>query len=274
MACPRRCIVTLVAFVWFFSTVCFQMLSQIAYKRRCIGTLVAFVWFNDIVSLFLHDFYICILWTKIINFHLFDCHGVLCIAQMIASNWSNLIIYFWSLSESVKFSLAYFHFSALHSAGWALWTWWLRAFPQPDQQSATFPRTALLDVNILKWDKWFWNLCLGTVYALISWNLVNNLKFGWNYEPLLKFRNLVKILKFGWNFWLKLTFLVSLADLFLQAVLTDWRHRQLDDQHRNSNIDDNRDHLVGQLTGDFCDSLRNWYFVDFLYSFVLGHIEM
>ena len=41
--CPRGCKVTLVAFVWLFSTVCCQMSPQIAYPRRCIVTLVAFV---------------------------------------------------------------------------------------------------------------------------------------------------------------------------------------------------------------------------------------
>ena len=42
--CPRWCIVTLVAFVWFFSTVRFQMAPQMACLRRCIVTLIAFVW--------------------------------------------------------------------------------------------------------------------------------------------------------------------------------------------------------------------------------------
>ena len=37
-------IVTLVAFVWLFSTVCFQMFLQIACLRRALVTLVAFVW--------------------------------------------------------------------------------------------------------------------------------------------------------------------------------------------------------------------------------------
>ena len=44
MACLRRCIVTLVAFVWLFSTVRFQMSPQISCLRRCIVALVAFVW--------------------------------------------------------------------------------------------------------------------------------------------------------------------------------------------------------------------------------------
>ena len=44
MACLRRCIVTLVAFIWLFSTVCFQMSPQNVCPRRGIVTLVAFVW--------------------------------------------------------------------------------------------------------------------------------------------------------------------------------------------------------------------------------------
>ena len=44
IACLRRCKVTLVTFVWFFSTVRFQMRPQMACLRGCIVTLVAFVW--------------------------------------------------------------------------------------------------------------------------------------------------------------------------------------------------------------------------------------
>ena len=35
---------SLVEFVWFFSTVCFQMSPKTACLRRCIVTLAAFVW--------------------------------------------------------------------------------------------------------------------------------------------------------------------------------------------------------------------------------------
>ena len=35
---------TFFAFVWHFSTVCFQMSPQMICLRRCIVTLVAFVW--------------------------------------------------------------------------------------------------------------------------------------------------------------------------------------------------------------------------------------
>ena len=47
----RACKVTLVAFVWLFSTVCLQMCPQIACIRGCIITQVAFVWFFSTVCL-------------------------------------------------------------------------------------------------------------------------------------------------------------------------------------------------------------------------------
>ena len=43
MACLKECIVTLIALVWLFSNVCFQMSPQTACLGRCIVTLVAFV---------------------------------------------------------------------------------------------------------------------------------------------------------------------------------------------------------------------------------------
>ena len=43
ITCLIRCIITLVAFVWLFSTVCYQMPRQMACLRICIITLVAFV---------------------------------------------------------------------------------------------------------------------------------------------------------------------------------------------------------------------------------------
>ena len=44
ITCLWRCKVTLVAFVWFFPTVCLQMYPQMNCLRGCIVTLVAFVW--------------------------------------------------------------------------------------------------------------------------------------------------------------------------------------------------------------------------------------
>ena len=82
----RGCIVTLVAFVWLFSTVCFHMSFECPCMRWYIVTLVAFVWFNDID---IQDFPICSLETKLAIFkNLFHCHCVLCLAQIVSSNWS------------------------------------------------------------------------------------------------------------------------------------------------------------------------------------------
>ena len=110
MACLRRCKVTLVAFVWLFSTVLFQMCPQMACMGRCIVTLVAFIWFNHTVSLCHQAF--PILQTKVIIFKIFlHCHCVLCFAQNVASNWVKFIVDFCStLIRIVHFSIAYFHF--------------------------------------------------------------------------------------------------------------------------------------------------------------------
>ena len=44
IACPSRCKVALVAFVWLFSTMRFQMSFQITCLRQCKTTLIAFAW--------------------------------------------------------------------------------------------------------------------------------------------------------------------------------------------------------------------------------------
>ena len=44
IACLRGCIITMVAFVWLYSTMNFQVSPQIACLRGCVITLVAFVW--------------------------------------------------------------------------------------------------------------------------------------------------------------------------------------------------------------------------------------
>ena len=55
--CTRRCKITLAAFVWLFSTVCFQMPQKIACVRGCIVTLVAFVWLFSTVCLQMCPFF-------------------------------------------------------------------------------------------------------------------------------------------------------------------------------------------------------------------------
>ena len=54
LACTNGCIATLVAFIWLFSTMCFQMSLQIAWLTGCKVTLVAFVWLFSTV-----DFQMC-----------------------------------------------------------------------------------------------------------------------------------------------------------------------------------------------------------------------
>ena len=49
MACLIGCKITLVAFVWFLSSVCYQMCPQITYPRGNKITLFAFVWFFSTV---------------------------------------------------------------------------------------------------------------------------------------------------------------------------------------------------------------------------------
>ena len=55
-----RCIVTLVAFVWLFSAVCFQMCLQIACVIRRIITFVAFVCFFSAVCYQMSPQIICL----------------------------------------------------------------------------------------------------------------------------------------------------------------------------------------------------------------------
>ena len=50
-ACRRRCIITLAAYVWLFSSVCFQITLQVACLIWCKVTLVAFVWVLSTVRL-------------------------------------------------------------------------------------------------------------------------------------------------------------------------------------------------------------------------------
>ena len=108
MACLRRCIVTLVAFVWLFSTVRFQMCPQMACIGRCIVALVAFMWLFNPVSIFLVDINFCILQTMIIIFKIFfHCRFVV----SFALNWVKFIIDFCSsIMTNVNFFMAYFHF--------------------------------------------------------------------------------------------------------------------------------------------------------------------
>ena len=72
-ACLRRCIVTLVAFVWLFCTVCFQMYLQIACPTGCIITLAAIIWPDAFLCLLISD-----IWKTYIPQAFFHHHNVTC----------------------------------------------------------------------------------------------------------------------------------------------------------------------------------------------------
>ena len=50
MACQQVCIFTLIAYVWFLSTVCFQKSPQIMWVRQCKRTLVAIVLLSTVLN--------------------------------------------------------------------------------------------------------------------------------------------------------------------------------------------------------------------------------
>ena len=81
LVCPRRYKVTLVGFVWLFSIVRFQMSLQHLCTRRCIVTLVAFMWLY--FSIFLQDFHIRILQTKVIIFKILLHCTVCCVLRKL-----------------------------------------------------------------------------------------------------------------------------------------------------------------------------------------------
>ena len=53
IACMKRCIVTLIAYIWHFSAVCFQMSAQTARMGRCKVTLFTLVWLVFTVPLYM-----------------------------------------------------------------------------------------------------------------------------------------------------------------------------------------------------------------------------
>ena len=92
MAWLRGCIITLVAFVWLFSSVCFQMSLQMARVSGYIHALVAFVHLFDIVSLFHWDFHICIFSAHVLIsnsfFHFHSVHFVVLLQMVTSWHWS------------------------------------------------------------------------------------------------------------------------------------------------------------------------------------------
>ena len=68
--CLRGCKITLVAFVWHFSTVCFQMSPHIACREGCKVTLVAFVWLLSYLGLSHKSFYFIFNMMQVILFNI------------------------------------------------------------------------------------------------------------------------------------------------------------------------------------------------------------
>ena len=94
MACRLRgSIVTLIAFIWLFATMFSQMNPQITSTRRYLVTLIAFLWHNDIVSIFLNNFHMCILQTQVkifkSLFH-YDCVDYVLLRLWLLSTEENL----------------------------------------------------------------------------------------------------------------------------------------------------------------------------------------
>ena len=82
----KKCRVTLLAFVWLFSTVCFQMSPQIAGLRGCIITLVAFVWLFSTVWLIYSLPFLILVQTNAINVNI-----PLIIKEIYENAWTDII---------------------------------------------------------------------------------------------------------------------------------------------------------------------------------------
>ena len=98
VACIRGCIITLVAFVWIFSTVHFQMCPQMARIRRCIITQVAFVWLSLVFN---GNYFSEILHGIIMLKVLFHRQQVerFCPLLLLVLNWKNQL---WNCLEKEK----------------------------------------------------------------------------------------------------------------------------------------------------------------------------
>ena len=89
MACMRGCIITLVALVRLFSTVCFHMSPQMAFVGGLIIALVAFVKLYDIFSTFHGDFHIlfaqCMISKSFFHFH--SQHSIVLLSKAASWYW-------------------------------------------------------------------------------------------------------------------------------------------------------------------------------------------
>ena len=110
--CTGGCIVALVAFVWLFSTVFFQMSPQIDCLRGCIVTLVAFVCLFLTVGFHMFPQIACVIWSirSLVAFAWFfsaPCHShwnlIGCAFTIIP--WFKILIHFQLIRSVLSFAI-------------------------------------------------------------------------------------------------------------------------------------------------------------------------
>ena len=212
------------------------MCPQMAWTRRCIVTLVTFVWFNEISSSFLQDCHIWTLQTKVIIFIiLLHCHCcvVFCptmaifpfgnflrdprpLSAIVSIRWhslcflfsqscfyvycpgSLLLVLLLSCLPCPPILIFYLYFFLFHSPAFMYIVWGVSCL-----SSSCLVLHWSLNLNNHHHRCWFWRN--GLIRFSTFLNLVKNFKFGrkfeiWlNFEISLKKWNLVKIVKFDWN---------------------------------------------------------------------------
>ena len=110
MACLRWCVVTLVAFVWLFSSVCFQVSPQIICQRGCIVTLFAFVWLFSMARFCSYriSYADLALRFKIFSHYQHQTNLVSCVLKSqfkLKKNWEDYFLFF---SSSYNIHVSYF----------------------------------------------------------------------------------------------------------------------------------------------------------------------
>ena len=145
-AWPRGCKVTLVAFIWLFSTVQFRMLSQVAFIGRCIITLVAFVFCSPV----------CV----------FKCLFKLPPSEIALSHWLHLFDY----------SLCIFKWAFILPAQEDTKSHWLHFFPVHYCGFQISPQIFWARWYTFTYVNFFWffpiwyDICLTSLYCVFSYN--------------------------------------------------------------------------------------------------------
>ena len=182
-ACMRGCKVTLVAFVWLFSAVCFQMCPQIACIWGCIVTLVAFVRLYPTVCFQMCPQSACMRGCKVAlvastyvtlyyclhfssnfqhllvsnEYHNFQSFAPLSLCVMFYLNCCFKLskIYHWSpIITTVHFSMAYFHFFKCLDERIYIWHFFLQKLPYRKHcQRHNGPRHCFYNLNYISSNK-------------------------------------------------------------------------------------------------------------------------